>query len=144
MGLHYFDISTLPRRYDIAWCRFPLDGKDEPGIKLRPVLVRATKRDTQSGRSAVVVSYGTSNLKLGRRDRVDLVIQNATQLNRLHLPMATRFDLDIMSIAPWCSEFFAVPPHAFSIVTGSLDDEQVARFKSKLRRREAVKQKNND
>jgi hypothetical protein len=140
MGLHYFDISTLPRRYDIAWCRFPLDGKDEPGIKLRPVLVRATKRDTESGRSAVVVSYGTSNLKLGHRDRVDLVIQNATQLARLNLPMATRFDLDIMSIAPWCSEFFAIPQHADSIVTGTLDDEQIARFKTKLKRRETLKQ----
>jgi hypothetical protein len=141
MGLHYFDISTLPRRYDIVWCRFPLDGNDEPGLKLRPVLVRAAKRDTQSGRSAVVVSYGTSNLKLGQRDRIDLVIQNATQLNRLHLPKATRFDLDTMCIAPWCSEFFAVPPHAFSIVTGTLDNDQIARFNSKLRRREAVKQK---
>jgi hypothetical protein len=141
MGLHYYHVSTLPKRYDIAWCRFPLDGGAAPGKKLRPVLVRATKIDTESDRSAVVVSYGTSNLKLGRRDRVDLVIQNSTQLARLSLPMATRFDLDIMSIAPWCSEFFAVPPHAFSIVTGELDDEQIARFKSKLRRREAMKQK---
>jgi hypothetical protein len=36
---------------------------------------------------------------------------------------------------------FAVPPHAFPIVTGELDDEQIARFKSKLRRRESMEQK---
>jgi hypothetical protein len=70
-----------------------------------------------------------------------MVIQNAVQLARLELPMATRFDLDTMNILPWCSEFFAVPGHAHSIVTGALDDEQIARFQSKLRRREAMAQR---
>lgn len=136
MELHYFDISTLPKRYEIAWCRFPMDDSGRPGRKLRPTLVRATRRDTESTRSAVVVSYGTRNLKLGQRDELDLIIQNAAQLERLGLPMATRFDLDLMNILPWCSEFFASPPHAAAIVTGQLNDDQIERFKRKLRIRE--------
>lgn len=139
MELHYLDPATLPRRYDIAWCRFPRDDKGRPGNKLRPTLVRVAKRDTESHRSAVVVSYGTKNLKLGHRDRVDLIVQNAEQIARLGLTMATRFDLDLMNLLPWTEEFFAPPPHAEEIVTGSLNEEQIARFRAKLRRREQLR-----
>jgi hypothetical protein len=141
MGLHYYDIATLPRRYDIAWCRFPLDASGHPGNKLRPTLVRAAKRDTESKRSALVVSYGTRNLKLGYRDKIDLVIQNAEQLARLGLPMATRFDLDLLQLVPWAEEFFAPPPHSEAIVTGRLNQEQIDRFLRKLRRREEIAQR---
>jgi hypothetical protein len=137
MELHYLEPSTLPRRYEIAWCRFPLEANGHPGSKLRPVLVRATKCDMASNRTAIVASYGTTNLKIGRRDRIDLVIQNAAQLDRLGLPHATRFDLDVMQLLPWAHEFFAPPPHAETIVTGILDEEQINRFLAKLRRREA-------
>jgi hypothetical protein len=140
MELHYLDSATLPRRYDIAWCRFPLDDSGKPGKKLRPTLVRATQHDTQSSRSAVVISYGTKKLKLGHRDKIDLVIQNAEQLSRLGLTMATRFDLDLLQWVPWTKEFFAAPPHANEIVTGCLNDEQIERFKKKLRRREEIAQ----
>jgi hypothetical protein len=140
MELHYYDPSTLPPRYAIAWCRFPLDDTGKPGKKLRPTLVRATARDTESRRSAVVVSYGTKTLKLGYRDRVDLVIQNAVQLDRLGLTMATRFDLDLLQRVPWAEEFFAPPPHAQGIVTGVLNEEQLERFRRKLRRREEIAQ----
>src|SRR5947208_3657295 len=101
MGLQYFKKSTLPRRYDIAWCRFPVDATGMPGKKLRPTLVRATKIDTESNRSALVVSYGTTKLKLGYRDKIDLIIQSAEQMGKLGLPSATRFDLDYMNIVPW-------------------------------------------
>jgi hypothetical protein len=140
MELHYLDPATLPRRHDIAWCRFPLDDSGQPGKKLRPTLVRATQRDTESSRSAVVVSYGTKRLKLGQRDKLDLVIQNAEQLGRLGLTMATRFDLDLLQRIPWTEEFFAAPPHAHQIVTGSLNEDQIERFRKKLRRREQLAQ----
>lgn len=141
MGLQYFDKSTLPRRYDIAWCRFPVDATGKPGNKLRPVLVRATKVDTESNRSALVVSYGTTKLKLGVRDKIDLVIQNSEQITNLGLTSATRFDLDHMNIIPWSAEFFAAPPHSTDIVTGALTDDQIERFRKKLRRREAIAQR---
>ncbi|WP_164634681.1 hypothetical protein [Rhodopseudomonas sp. BR0G17] len=140
MELHYFDPSTLPRRYDIVWCRFPLDDSGVPGNKLRPTIVRAVMRDTESSRSAVVVSYGTKRLKLGYRDGVDLVIQNSEQLDRLGLTMATRFDLDVLQRLPWAEEFFAPPPHNSQIITGCLNDDQIERFRKKLRRREELKQ----
>ncbi|MDH2402409.1 hypothetical protein QCM77_20940 [Bradyrhizobium sp. SSUT18] len=140
MELQYYNPSTLPARYAIAWCRFPLDQSGRPGKKLRPTLVRAISRDTESKRSALVVSYGTKKLKLGYRDKVDLVIQNAAQIERLGLTMATRFDLDLLLRVPWAVEFFAPPPHAEDIVTGSLNDEQIERFKKKLRHREEMAQ----
>ncbi len=118
-----------------------MDGSGRPGNKLRPTLVRATKRDTESGRSAAVVSYGTTVLKLGKRDKIDLIIQNAEQLGRLGLPHATRFDLDTMQWVLWTEEFFAIPPHASSIVTGALNDSQIQRFLGRLQRREEAAQR---
>ena len=140
MELHYYDPATLPRRYSIAWCRFPLDKSGKPGKKLRPTLVRAVARDTESRRSAVIVSYGTKKLNLGYRDKIDLIIQNAEQLHRLGLTMATRFDLDLLQRVPWAEEFFAAPPHGTDIVTGVLNEEQLERFRKKLRRREEIAQ----
>jgi hypothetical protein len=136
MGLHYYDPSTLPRRHNIAWCRFPLDGSHEPGQKLRPTLVRATRCDTLSSRTAVVVSYGTSRLRQGQRGNIDLIIQYAAEVARLGLTMPTRFDLDRMQILPWAEEFFVPPPHHKEIVTGSLNGEQIARLAAKLRYRQ--------
>ncbi|MBO4221920.1 hypothetical protein [Bradyrhizobium neotropicale] len=46
-----------------------------------------------------------------------------------------------MNIIPWSAEFFAAPPHASDIVTGSLNEEQIERFRLKLRRREEAAQR---
>jgi hypothetical protein len=136
MGWNFFDISTLPRKYDIVWVLFPVDQESLPGPKLRPALVRATLKSASGERGGVVISYGTTKLKLGVRDKIDLVIQNAGQLGRLGLPAATRFDLDLMSRVPWAEEFFCTPPHSNDICTGHLDDEQIERLLKKLRRRD--------
>lgn len=136
MGWNFFDISTLPRKYDIVWVMFPVGEDGLPGPKLRPALVRATMQDKPGTRGGVVISYGTTKLKLGIRDKLDLVIQNAGQLSRLGLPAATRFDLDLISRVPWAEEFFCPPQHSNDICTGRLDDEQIERFLKKLRRRD--------
>lgn len=141
MELHYFQIATLPRLYDIAWCLFPDGDPSHPGPKLRPVLVRRTLMDPETRRGAVEVSYGTTKLKLDKRGRVDLIIQNATTMGSLGLPMATRFDLDLTNILPWCEEFFCVPEHAGGIVTGRLNMDDVTRYRAKLKRREEIRAK---
>lgn len=135
MELHYFQIATLPRLYDIAWCLFPDGDPNHPGPKLRPVLVRRTLMDPKTRRGAVEVSYGTTKLKLGKRNKLDLIIQNATTMASLGLPMATRFDLDHSNVLPWCEEFFCAPEHAGGIVTGRLSMDDVTRYRARLKRR---------
>ena len=97
--------------------------------------------DPETRRGAVEVSYGTTKLKLDKRGRVDLIIQNATTMGSLGLPMATRFDLDLTNILPWCEEFFCVPEHAGGIVTGRLNMDDVTRYRAKLKRREEIRAK---
>lgn len=129
---HYFHISTLPRLHQIVWCRLPDDGESVPGRTVRPALVRATKRDPGSGRGAVWVSYGTTNLDINNRAHMDLIIQNAERLYQLDLPMAVRFDLDFANWLPWAEEFFAAPEHSIHMVAGTLNDAEKARLRKKL------------
>lgn len=96
--------------------------------------------DRLSRRGAVAVSYGTTKLKLLTRMRSDLIIQNAVELARLGLPHATRFDLDLTNLLPWCEEFFCVPSGRTSIKVGSLSDEITERLVRKLRRRGIIKE----
>lgn len=130
---HYFHISTLPRLHHIVWCRLPEDGK--PGRTVRPALVRGSKFDPSNGRSALFVSYGTIHLDLNKRNHIDLVIQNASRLNDLNLPMAVRFDLDLTNWLPWADEFFAPPEHSLYIVAGPLTEAEKARLRVRLQRR---------
>jgi hypothetical protein len=94
--------------------------------------------DPTTRRGAVEVSYGTTKLKLGKRNKLDLIIQNATTMASFGLPMATRFDLDLSNVLPWCEEFFCAPEHAGGIVTGRLNMDDVTRYRAKLKRREQM------
>lgn len=95
-----------PAAFDIVTARFPeADPQPDGSFKLRPALVLSVLRDDTDGMIAARIAYGTTNLKLMRRENVDLIIQNAADLRVIGLPRATRFDLDETLIAPWC------PPH---------------------------------
>jgi hypothetical protein len=91
--------------------------------------------DSTSKRSAIKVSYGTTNLKWLMRGRVDLIIQNAAELAEIGLPMATRFDLDESNVLPWCAEFFCIPRGRSSIIVGHLNKTASQRLERILMRR---------
>jgi hypothetical protein len=65
-------------------------------------------RGCDSGAIACRIAYGTKNLKFVQRKNLDLIVQNAADLNAMGLSMATRFDLDDTNIVllPWTEEFF--------------------------------------
>jgi hypothetical protein len=138
MGWTFLDTTDLPRLYDIVWCRFPEDGKS-PGPKIRPSLVRGVKKDLESDRGALKVSYGTTNLKINTRSDFDLIIQFARSLQEIGLPSATRFDLDLSNVLPWCSEFFCPPPGWPSIIIGHLNEANIVRLEDRLRARGVIK-----
>jgi hypothetical protein len=128
----------LPRLHDIVWCRFPEEPPFEPGPKIRPALVRGIKIDSTTDRGAVNVSYGTTKLKWFTRRYRDLIIQNAAVLKEIGLPMATRFDLDLMNFLPWCAEFFCIPKNCSSIVVGHLNEAASRRLDVLLERRGVI------
>lgn len=53
----------------------------------------------------VLVAYGTSKLKTGKRPN-DFTIANAATLDIVRLPNATRFDLDQFVWMPWAKPWF--------------------------------------
>jgi hypothetical protein len=131
----YFHISTLPRLHHILWCRFPATSST-----VRPALVRGSKRDPTTGRSGLLVSYGTTKLEFATRRHLDLIIQNSARLHQLDLPMAVRFDLDLANWLPWATEFFAPPEHSLYIVAGPLTDSEHRRLRVCLKRRGIIQQ----
>lgn len=132
--LNYLHISNLPRIHSIVWCRLP-DEHGNPGTSVRPALVRESKRDSKSGRSALRVSYGTTILDSNKCGQIDLIVQNASRLNELNLPMAVRFDLGQSNWLPWASEFFHPPEHSLYILAGVLDENERKRLRIRLKRR---------
>ena len=136
MRYHYFHISTLPRLHHIVWCRLPGgNGQSEPGHTVRPALVRGSKRETKTGRGALLVSYGTKHLQLNKCRHIDLIIQNARRLHELDLPTAVRFDLGLTNWLPWATEFFSPPEHSLYIVAGPLTEIEQRRLRRCLKRR---------
>jgi hypothetical protein len=134
-GWTYYPRPSLPRVNDIIWCRFPYHDNPGPGGKFRPVLVGAIAIDQDSDlRSAVLVAYGTTSLKVGRRP-YDLTIQNAADMHQIGLAKATRFDLDLKIVLPWCEEFFAAPPWSSTFRIGRLNAAQEERLKNLVTRR---------
>lgn len=100
-------LAQPPSAFDIIATRFP-ETKPKGRIQLRPCLVLEVLKGKTSGSIALRMAFGTKNLKFAQRQYLDLIIQNAADLNAMGLPMATRFDLDARNVAalPWTEEFF--------------------------------------
>ena len=123
--------GTVPAPASIVWCNFPEDlTTKKPGPKPRPALVfKARYADNPpQDRFFVLVAYGTSKLKIGRRPN-DFVIANSMALDILRLPQATRFDLDDVVWLPWAKPFFAprsendqLNTPTMSVLPGSLQE----------------------
>ncbi|WP_340646728.1 hypothetical protein [Phenylobacterium sp.] len=106
--LEWWGPGTVPPPASLVWCNFP-DTPDlgKPGPKPRPGLVFkvAFAEDPPGDRFYILIAYGTSKLKIGKRPD-DFTIANSATLDLLRLPQATRFDLDNMIWLPWARPFF--------------------------------------
>ena len=108
LKLEWWGPGTVPAAGSLVWCNFPealTDGV--PGPKDRPALVFKTRyaTDPPGDRFYVLVAYGTSVLKTGKRPD-DFVVANSVMIDLLRLPKATRFDLDKMVWLPWARPWF--------------------------------------
>lgn len=85
---------TPPAMFDIVVGFYP-ESKPKDGTPAhRPCLVTRVYMDDETSTYACEVCFGTKHLKTMRRQDVDIIIQNSTDLSEIGLPMATRFDLD--------------------------------------------------
>jgi len=108
LKLEWWPPGSVPAPASIVWCNFPDHLKPGvPGPKSRPGLVLKVRYAAREpdGRFLVQIAYGTTQLKLGRRD-LDFTIGNSATLRILRLPAATRFDLDNILWLPWARPFF--------------------------------------
>lgn len=97
-------MASQPSAYDIVACWYPEDeNPDEPGPDLRPALILTVLQGKSSGAFACRVAYGTKILKIIKRQGVDLIIQDPSDVG---LPRPTRFDLDRVVTLPWAPPFF--------------------------------------
>lgn len=104
----WLDPGTIPAPASLVWCRFPDHiTPDIPGPKARPGLVFKARylTDPPDHRLMVLVAYGTTKLKTGKRPH-DFTIANAATLDIVRLPAATRFDLDNFVWMPWAKPWF--------------------------------------
>ena len=84
------------------------------------------------------VAFGTKNLKLFKREHLDLIIQNSAHLRQLGLHRATRFDLDLISTLPWTKEFFGCWQGYAAPVIGALTADYIKEYAYQMLRRQSV------
>lgn len=98
-----------PSAFDIVTAYFP-ETKPKGELRLRPCLVLDVFESEDGGEYACRVAYGTKHIKFVQRKGLDLIIQNAADLDIFGLPYATRFalDADCSADLPWTPEFFGV------------------------------------
>ncbi|WP_146618937.1 hypothetical protein [Rhodoplanes elegans] len=132
-------IHAPPARFDLVTCYFPERLQEaEPGLKLRPGLVLAVLRGKTSGRYACRIAYGTKQLKLPRRQHLDLIIQDAADVALLGLARPTRFDLDHTAVLPWTATFFGCWSGFATPVIGTLTEPYVREFAYLMMKRGSV------
>jgi hypothetical protein len=100
-------VAQQPSAFDIVTGYYP-EREPKGALRLRPCLVLDVLRGKNTGAIACRVAYGTKNLQFVQRKNLDLIIQNASDLNLIGLPLATRFNLDANNLVdlPWSQDFF--------------------------------------
>ena len=132
-------VSDPPSAYDIVACWYPERHKTgSPGPALRPGLVVQVLRGAKTGQIACRVAYGTKKLKIVQRGHLDLIVQNSEHLSQLGLGMATRFDLDLMAVLPWGTEFFGCWGGYPSPLIGSLTEVYIKEYAFLMMRRRSA------
>lgn len=109
-------INSPPSLFDIVTGYYPEENPKGDGPSLRPCLITQVLENKKTGSYACKIAYGTKNLKTWARKDKDIIVQNSSDLDRMGLPVATRFviDEDMMMILPWS------PPH-FDCWAGKLN-----------------------
>jgi hypothetical protein len=123
-----------PAVFDIVACWFPDEGGGV-GSKLRPCLVTAVLRSEQSRDYACRIAYGTTTLKIVQRSRLDLIIQDAIDLQQMGLARPTRFDLDKLVVLPWIDTFFGCWTGHRSPAIGALTESYIKEYAFLMMRR---------
>jgi hypothetical protein len=143
MGFRFYSIDSLPDHGDIVWCKWPYrEDKSQPGIDVRPVLVRARRVNRNSDGTeygSLMVSYGTGVIApQPTNGPIDLII-GKTEFRALGLHKPTLFSLNPAEKKhlPWCSEYFVCQQYLVEqeILIGRLNLAQKERLKGCLRRR---------
>jgi hypothetical protein len=130
-------VGLAPSLFDIVATYFPEHtDPDNPGLKLRPGLVVKVLRGKTSGKIYCNIAYGTKQLKITKRGKVDLIIQNANHISQLGLARATRFDLDCVATElPWNEEFFGCWSGKSSPIVGALTENYIREYAYLMLRR---------
>jgi hypothetical protein len=121
--------ATAPAAYDIVTCWFP----DDPREELRPCLVTNVYHSkSRADRFFVRVCFGTKNLKVLKRQHLDVLVQNRSDVQSFGLVVPTRFDLDYAQKLPWNDKFFGLWGGASRPVIGALREEYVKDYAYKM------------
>lgn len=101
-------LALPPSRFDIVTGYYPETKPEGGALKLRPLLVTKVLKSRVTGKIAVEVAYGTTNLKTWSRSDLDVIVQNSSDLDEMGLAASTRFVLDPgnLVILPWNQENF--------------------------------------
>jgi hypothetical protein len=135
MGYTFHDPKTIPKPFDIAWCKFPYRGQGmRPGPVARPVLVLAstTVQCQIEGKTQdvgiLVVQYGGDFTLKDVPNNLHVAADEFRGLG-LHKPTVFRMDLGNRARLVWCEEYFV--PQGYlkqqKIVAGHLNADQEAR-----------------
>jgi len=100
-------------------------------------LVRRVRLHKNGDAVFVQVAFGTTKLKMPKRVGKDLIIVNMTDMVKMGLSKATRFDLDRVTELPWCEEWFPVPVRRFSPIIGRLDERYIEELLTLARMRKS-------
>jgi len=129
-------LKKPPTDFDIVTAYYP-ESNPKGAIELRPCLVVGVYKDAEASADSgddcflVEVYFGTKNIKHVKRARIDLIVQNAADMDAMNLAYATRFDLAESVMLPWDEESFG-PWRGFpSPVLSFLDDD----YQNMLQRR---------
>jgi hypothetical protein len=130
--------QSPPSAYDILTAYYPETDQDNPGSKLRPTLCLAVLQGKTSGTYACKVAYGTKELKIIKRQTIDLIVQNTAHVHQMGLARPTRFDLDCIATLPWNEEFFGCWTNRESPVIGSLTEDYIREYAFVMMKRQSV------
>jgi hypothetical protein len=114
-------VSRPPSVGSVVTCLYPGD----PKARLRPCLVLGVATGSAGG-YAIHVAYGTSQLDKDKRGDIDLIIEDAADINACGIALATRFDLENTAAIVWEPPEFDCWHGRYSPVLGSLPrDKQI-------------------
>lgn len=130
MGLTFYGLKTLPKVFDVVWCKWPLRGKGiEPGPVVRPVLVldvAVYEHENGFQFGSLIVQYGGSFSPEHMKDNLFIGAHQAGALG-LHKSTVFRLDLSNRKRLPWSERYFVAQEYVVNrgIVAGSLTRSQI-------------------